>query len=165
MLLGSSGHRPIRVVVFSFICAACLNIFPLGLVGGFFQPDWVALVLIYWCLWDPERMGAGIGWVSGMLLDALDYAVLGKHALAKTVCGFLSNKISLRLRTYPVWQQSLGVAILVGVDTLVVALVQYMLDEQPLSLARWMTPFSSMLMWPLVLVVLHKRPHGHRYGP
>jgi len=164
MLLGSNQFRPVWVVVASFVVAACLNIFPTGLPGGYFQPDWVALVLIYWCLWEPERIGAGAGWASGLLLDVLDYAVLGKHALAKTVCGFAANRISLRLRVYPVWQQCIGVGILVAIDTLVVALVLLVLERPTMSLGRWLTPFASMLMWPLVLVALQRRSSNRSFG-
>ena len=111
-------------------------------------------MVIYWCFWEPERMSAGVGWISGLLLDIVNFAVMGKNMLAKTICAFLANKMSLRLRVYPVWQQTLGVGLLVTVDTLVVAAVQFFLGESLPSTGRWLTPVASMLMWPVVVAVL-----------
>jgi rod shape-determining protein MreD len=163
MLLSSSSRRPLWVIVASILVAACLNILPIGLMGGYFQPDWVALVLIYWCLWEPERIGAGTGWCAGLLLDLLHGGLLGRFALGKTLLGFVANKVSLRLRAYPVWQQSIGVAVLVLLDTLIHALIRMLLDEETLHLARWMTPLSSMIMWPIVVIVLNPRSRQRRY--
>ena len=162
MLLGSSHFRPLGTVVASLLIAGALNIFPTGWFGGYFQPNWVALVLIYWCLWEPERMGAGAGWLSGLLLDILDYSTLGVHALGLCVCGFVASRVSLRLRVYPTWQQCVGVGVLVAINTLIGALVSILLDQPPPTTGHLLSPLASMLMWPLVLVVLHRRPHGHR---
>ena len=162
MLLGSSNYRPLWIVVGSFLIAGCLNILPMGIMAGYFQPDWVVLVLIYWCFWEPERIGAGAGWCAGIFLDMLDYGTFGKHALAKLVCGFLANRISLRLRSYPVWQQSAAVGVLIAIDTLIVAIVQLFLDEPNLSIGRWCTPLASMVMWPVVLITL--KPAFPRHG-
>ena len=163
MLLGSSMQRPAWVIVASFALAGCLNIFPMGWLGGYFQPDWVALVLIYWCFWEPERVGPGVGWSAGLLVDVLTGGILGRYALGKTVVGFIAGKLSLRLRVYPLWQQCVGVAALVALDTLIHAMIRLLLEEQPLTLARWLTPAASMIMWPLVVVVLNPRSRQHRY--
>ena len=39
MLLGSSSFRPLWVVAFSLVVALILNVFPMGLLWGYFQPD------------------------------------------------------------------------------------------------------------------------------
>lgn len=164
MLLGNNQHRPAWVLVGSLLAATCLNIFPMGWLGGYFQPDWVALVLIYWSFREPERVGAGVGWSSGFLLDIVQNGVLGKHALGKTVLGFLANKVSLRFRSYPMWQQCVGVAALIAIETLAHAMIRFLLEEQTLSLARWMTPLASMIMWPLVVVTLNARQRVRGYS-
>lgn len=163
MLLGNSSFRPVWVVVASFLAAACLQILPTGWLGGYFQPDWVALVLIYWCFREPERMGPGVGWCGGLLLDIVQGGILGRHALAKTIVGFLSHRISLRIRTYPLWQQSIAVAFLIFVDTLIQALVRFLIDEPMMPLAGWLTPLASMLMWPLMVIILDHRQRSRRY--
>jgi rod shape-determining protein MreD len=164
VLIGSSAPRSAWLVAASFLAAACLNILPLGWLGGYFQPDWVSLVLIYWCIREPERTGAGVGWVSGLLVDLVSGGILGRYALGKTVLGFVSNKLSLRLRVYPVWQQCLGVAALVFLETLVYAVEGLLLGEAPLPLARWMTPLASSILWPLVVVILRPRSRTRGYG-
>ncbi len=163
MLIGSNTQRPAWFIVASFAAAGCLNVLPLGWLGGYFQPDWVALVLIYWCFWEPERVGAVAGWCAGLMLDLLTGGILGRFALGKTIVGFAANKISLRLRVYPVWQQCVGVAAIIALDTLTHAVVHLLLEEGPMPLARWLTPAASMIMWPLVVVLLSPRSRQHRY--
>ncbi len=163
MLLGSSQQRPLTLIVVSLALAGSLAILPLGWLGGYFQPDWVALVLIYWCIWEPERIGAGAGWCAGLMLDLLTGGILGRFALGMTVVGFLANKVSLRLRAFPLWQQCIGVAVLVSVDVLCHALVGAVLEEESLGLGRWLSPLASLLAWPLVVVVLAPRSRQRRY--
>jgi len=164
MLLGNSLHRSGWLVAVTIAASGCLNILPLGWLGGWFQPDWMALVLIYWCIHEPDRIGVTVGWLGGLLLDLLGGGILGRHALGKTVLAFAANKVSLRFRAYPLWQQCLGVAALIFVQTLVYALVRVLLAEPPLPLALWLTPAASMIMWPLVVVVLSPRSRSRRYG-
>jgi cell shape-determining protein MreD len=68
------------------------------------------------------------------------------------------------MRVYPVWQQSFGVAVLLALDTLTQALVRFFLDEDPFPIGRWLTPFASMILWPVVVVVLSPRSKLRRYG-
>ena len=34
-----------------------------------FRPEWVALVLIYWCMAVPNRVGVGVAWIVGLLQE------------------------------------------------------------------------------------------------
>ena len=74
--------KPVRLstIVASFACALLLNFLPwkdLRLV-----PDFVALVLCFWCVRQPRLVGLGVGWVLGLLYDAGSGVLLGQHALA-----------------------------------------------------------------------------------
>ena len=108
------------VVVVSFIIALLLTILPLPDWAAPYRPDWVLLVLIYWCMALPERIGVGTGWVMGLLLDVINGVLLGLHALAFSVVAYLAMLLHRRIRVFPLWQQALTVLILVGFSQLLV---------------------------------------------
>ena len=70
------------VIAISFLLAFLLAGIPLPSELQRFRPDWVAMVLIYWCMALPHRIGIGVGWTVGLLLDIGRGALLGQHALA-----------------------------------------------------------------------------------
>jgi len=81
---------PVRAstIVASFVLALFLNFLPwrdLRLV-----PDFVALVLIFWCVRQPRLIGLGIAWTLGLFADAGNGVLLGQHALAYSLLAFLS---------------------------------------------------------------------------
>ena len=48
-------------------------------------PTSLALVLVFWNVHQPRRVGVGLAFVFGLLMDVHDGAVLGQHALAYTL--------------------------------------------------------------------------------
>ena len=56
-------------IVLSFVAAFLLVLLPLPGWATMYRPDWVVLVLIYWCLVEPERVGPVAGWVVGLAVD------------------------------------------------------------------------------------------------
>ena len=73
---------PVRpwFIFFSLIAAALLNFLPTAHWPG--VPDWVALVLCFWCVREFRRVGMGWAFVLGLLMDVADGAVLGQHCFA-----------------------------------------------------------------------------------
>ena len=49
---------------------------------GYLRPHWVALVLIYWVIALPYRIGIAVAWVLGVILDILLGSLIGQHAIA-----------------------------------------------------------------------------------
>ena len=43
-------------------------------------PDWVALVLVFWSIREPRRVGMGAGFLLGVAMDVADVSLLGQHA-------------------------------------------------------------------------------------
>lgn len=84
-----------RFVVFSLIVALGLNFIPMG--RFFAVPDFVALVLAFWCVREPHRIGMGTGFVLGLLVDVAHGAVLGQHATAYVLLAWAAIYQSRRL--------------------------------------------------------------------
>ena len=87
--------------------AFLLNIVPLGRVPA--MPDFLALVLVFWNVHQPRRVGVGVAFVFGLLMDVHSGAVLGQHALAYTLLSFFAVTIHRRLLWFTVPSQALQI--------------------------------------------------------
>lgn len=142
------------VILSTLLAALVLTILPLPDWAQPFRPQWVALVLIYWCMALPHRVGVGFGFTFGILLDALTGTLLGQHALGFSVVAFATLKLHQRVRVFPLWQQSLVVLVLLVVEHLLALWVMGAISERPPGLIYWAVPPIGALLWPWIFVVL-----------
>ena len=124
-----------------------------------FLPDWVSLVLIYWALALPTRMGVSLAWLAGLVVDLFTLGIPGAHALSKAVLVYLVKMLALRMRTYPLWQQSVMITLLLGLEVLMLAIVDIVTDGGLGVLHRWTAVIVGGLAWPLVYVALRRSRH------
>lgn len=141
-------HRGGGLIIVSFLLAFALLIVPLPESLRLLRPEWVTLVLIYWCMALPTRVGVGIGWFSGLLLDVARDALLGQYALALALVAFLTLHLHQRLRVFPLWQQALTVFVLVLLQSLLVMWVKGLTGQAPDFWKVLLPAFTSMLVWP-----------------
>ena len=121
-----------------------------------YVPDWVTLVLIYWCMAAPQRVGVGAAWLVGLGLDLLSFGLVGSHALTKTVIAFLVGRVALRLRTYPVWQQTAFILILLVIETAILVVIEYLVDGQLGGMFSWPALAVGVAVWPLLFWFLRR---------
>ncbi|MEE4378299.1 MAG: rod shape-determining protein MreD [Candidatus Competibacteraceae bacterium] len=142
------------IILLSFIVAFLLTIIPLPLWVDRFRPDWLGLVLIYWCMAVPQRVGIGTGWLMGLFLDAAQGTLLGQHALALAVVAFLTLKTYRRIRVLPLWQQSFSVLVFLGLNQLLVFWINGVIGYPPRDFWYLGPALGGMLFWPWVFVIL-----------
>jgi len=158
----SHNTRSRLIIAASLLVALVLSILPWPVWTEQFRPDWVALVLIYWCIALPNRVGVGTAWTVGLMLDVLYGSMLGENALAKSLIAFLAVRFHLQLRMFPRWQQGMVVLLLVVVNNLLVLWIKHLAGQAP-STWSYLTPsIVSMLLWPWLFVILRDiRRHGN----
>jgi rod shape-determining protein MreD len=142
--------RPVKVstIFLSFLAALLLNFLPwkdLRLV-----PDFVALVLCFWCIRQPRLVGLGVAWSLGLLIDAGNGVLLGQHALAYSVLAFLALWLSRRVLWFGTVQQSLHVAALLLAEQGVVMLVRIASGAGFPGWAILVGPLLGAVLWPLL---------------
>lgn len=142
------------VIFLSFVAAYILTLIPLPAWAAFYRPEWVILVLIYWCLSLPKRIGIVIGWLLGLMMDALTGAVLGQHALALVVIAYITLRWHRRIRQQTIWQQALNVLLLVILARLLKGWVHGIGGHFVNGWRFWMPAVTSMLLWPWLFIVL-----------
>lgn len=118
--------------------------------GSRIRPPWVALTVIYWSLALPQRSGLFTAWLAGLLLDVVSGSLMGAHAFALAAIIYLVQRMHLQLRIYPVWQQSLAIAILLLLFELPLFWVDGATGTRALSPWRWAILFSGAIFWPAV---------------
>ena len=82
-------------ILLTLILALVLNLVPFGRFPGI--PDWVALVLTFWCIHQPLKVGMAAGFVLGLAMDVADASVMGQHALAYVLLAYFAAGWSRRV--------------------------------------------------------------------
>ncbi len=147
-------HHGGWVIIASLILAFMLTAMPLPEWAVNWRPAWVAMVLIYWCMALPDRVGIGIGWLLGLLLDVQQGTVLGQHALGLAVIAYITLKSHQRLRVYPLVQQAILVCCYVLLFQFLVLWIKGMMGLPPQHWTFWMPALTSMLLWPWLFIIL-----------
>lgn len=142
------------VIVASLLFAFWLSVLPLPEWARWARPEWVALVLIYWVIALPQRIGVGVAWLTGLGLDLVEGAPLGENALALAVIAYLALILYQRMRMYAAWQQAGVVFVLVGINQLLCHWVQTMTAKAMPTLMFLFPALVSALLWPSVFLLL-----------
>lgn len=142
------------VIFFTLLVSLVLSILPMPEGLQLYRIQWTALVLIYWSMAVPERVGVGISFVAGLLLDILTGTLLGQHALGLSVIGFVTIKTHKRVRVFPLWQQSLFVVALLLVERLLFFWVDGTIGRPAQTAESWIAPLLGGLIWPWMFIIL-----------
>jgi rod shape-determining protein MreD len=146
---------PARVwfIYFSLLAAFVLNLTPLGRVPGI--PDWLALVLCFWCIHQPLKVGMAAGFFFGLAMDVANAGVMGQHAFAYVLLAFAACGLSRRVLWFPLAQQALHVLpLLLGAQLVMLAIRLATGAEFP-GLLYFLSSLVAALLWhPLNYVLL-----------
>jgi len=145
---------PVRAgtIVASFALALFLNFLPWPDMRV--VPDFVALVLAFWCVRQPRLVGIGIGWMIGLVADAGNGVLLGQHALAYSLLAFLAIWLSRRILWFGPGLQALHVALLLLVSQGAALLVRLAAGDPFPGWAILVGPLAGAALWPAVTWLL-----------
>lgn len=136
----------------SLIVALLLNMLPLGRVP--WMPDFLALVLVFWNVHQPLRVGIGLAFMFGLAMDVHQTALLGQHALSYTALSFFAAMLQRRLLWFKVPSQAVQVLPLFfaahGVELIIRMLGGGIFPGWILLMA----PLLETLLWPVASVLL-----------
>ncbi|MGC4078754.1 MAG: rod shape-determining protein MreD [Rubrivivax sp.] len=117
-------------------------------------PDLLAVVLVFWTVHQPRRVGVGVGFCFGLLLDVHQGALLGQHALAYSLLAYVAISSHRRLLWFGVVEQALQIAPLFFAAHLVSLLVGLAAGGMFPGWWLLLAPVIEALAWPLVTIVL-----------
>ena len=156
--------QPVRpwFILLSLFVALLLNFIPTA--DWPWMPDWIALVLVFWCIREPRRAGMGSGFVLGLIMDVADASLMGQHSLAYVIVAYLATSLSRRILWFPLGQQALHVLPLLLSVQIVQLAVRLMPGIEFPGLLYLAGPFIATALWlPLTFVLLlpQYRPIEH----
>jgi len=141
-----------------------LNFIPFHEDIAVFRPDFVVIVIIYWAVNYPHKMGMSIAFCTGLMMDVANAGILGQHALAYCIAVYLTLILGRRLRIFSLVQQAPQVGFILLVMQIVIALVA---ASGGTDLPAWPYYFAAVtgsLLWLPVSLML-RAPLRQRSDP
>ena len=148
--------RPVNpaFIALTLLVGLLLNLLPLTGTVLMLRPDFLALVLLYWCIQAPRYVGVGIAWFMGLLMDVGDATVFGQHALAYAFLAYAAEYFRRRVLRFPLWQQAAQVGVLLALCAALVLLVRIVGGSPLPPWTYFVAALSGAALWPAVSVVL-----------
>jgi rod shape-determining protein MreD len=136
----------------SLLLALLVNTLPLGRTP--WMPDFLALVLVFWSVHQPMRVGIGVAFVFGLAMDVHQTALLGQHALAYTALSFLAITIHRRLLWFTVPSQAVQVMPLFLAAHAIELAVRMLAGGVFPGFSIVIAPLAEALLWPVISILL-----------
>ena len=136
----------------SLTVALLLNMVPVGRTA--WMPDLLALVIVFWGVHQPSRVGIGAAFVFGLCMDVHQASMLGQHALSYTTLGFFAITIHRRLLWYPVLSQALQVLPLFALSQLIEVITRMIGGGVFPGWTVLISPGVEAALWPLASALL-----------
>ena len=142
---------------FTLALALLLDMLPLGRQP--WRPDLLALVLVFWTIHQPLRVGVGAAFVFGLFMDVHRAGLLGQHALVYTALSYLAIMVHRRILWFPVSSQALQVLPLLMAVHVLELVVRLISGSGLPGWSFWLSPFLQALLWPVVSLLLLMPQH------
>lgn len=146
-------------IALTLLAALALQMLPLGRMPA--APDLLAVVLAFWTVYQPTRVGVAVAFVGGLLIDVHQGAVLGQHALAYTVLSYLSVVMRRRLLWFNLAGQAVQMLPVFAAVHLVSLLARLVAGGMFPGWWWLAAPLGEALLWPLAvwgLLAPQRRP-------
>ncbi len=139
-------------LIITLLLAFLANLVPLGRMPA--MPDFLAVALVFWNVHQPRRVGVGVAFLFGLMMDVHGGALLGQHALAYTLLSFGAISLHRRLLWFGVAEQALQVLPLFALAHVVSVAIR--LAAGGMFPGWWMllAPVLESMLWPLVAALL-----------
>jgi rod shape-determining protein MreD len=139
-------------IALTLVIALMLDLLPWSNATG--VPDWLALVIVFWSVHEPRRMGIGSAWALGLVMDAANGALLGQHALAYSLLAFSAIALSRRLLWFALWPQALHVFVMMLGAQLVMLAIRLSAGGAFPGVLFFLGSVLSAALWPFITYAL-----------
>ena len=137
---------------FTLILALMVNMLPVGRLP--WMPDLLAVVLVFWSVHQPLRIGVVAAFLFGLAVDVHQTSLLGQHALAYTTLSYFAITIHRRLLWFTVPSQSVQVLPLFAAAHAIELAIRMLAGGAFPGLGVLLAPVLESVLWPVVSVLL-----------
>jgi rod shape-determining protein MreD len=141
--------------------ALVLTLVPIGRAAAWWRPEWLLLVLVYWAIALPHRVGLAMALGVGLIVDVMEGSPIGQHMLSLGLVVTAARLMYQRLRVFTLAQQASVVFILVGIHQLIGQWLMGLEGVRPSGIAFLYPALSSALVWPPVMLALRGVRRGY----
>jgi rod shape-determining protein MreD len=151
-------------IALSLGVALMLNLLPWSGAWLWVKPDFVALVVLYWCIEQPRRVGFVSAWVLGLFMDVADGTLFGQHALAYSILAFAGIVLHRRVRMFSGTPQVIHVVLLLLMNDIIVMCIRLAAGADFPGFQYFIGSFVAGALW-LPLGALLRLPQRPRNDP
>ena len=152
----TSTSKVFSVVGLTLFVALVLTVLPPPDLVFLYWPDWVVVVVFYWALMLPERIGPWIGFIVGTLLEVISVKSFGVIGLGMATLAFAVNRAHLQLRVLSIWQQMIVVGVFVGIFKLLTGWLYGLISGFAISSEYFYSLIGCMVSWPFIFILLQE---------
>ena len=136
----------------SLLLALVANMLPLGRTP--WLPDIVAVVLVFWSVHQPQRVGIGVAFFFGLGMDVHQTSLLGQHALAYTALSYFAITIHRRLLWFSVPSQAVQVLPMFLAAHAIELAIRMAAGGAFPGFHMLLAPLIEAALWPVISVIL-----------
>lgn len=140
-------------VVVTLVLAAILETLVLPDLLTPLRPAWLTLVVVYWLMRHPEKVGVTFAASVGLLLDVITGSYFGIHMLSLSILAYFVSLMHQRMNMFPMLQQAAIVFILVGIHLMLVTLLQSQLGGLDTSMDYMWKALTTAVLWPMIVLL------------
>lgn len=126
----------------------------LGLLGWRWLPDVLAMVLVFWIVYQPRRVGLVVAFILGLAMDVHESSLLGQNALSYVVLSAMAVAMQRRLLWFPLREQALQIIPLFVVASLLEWITRLVVSDALPHWSQLMAPLLQAALWPMVGALL-----------
>ena len=142
------------VIWASLALALMLGIMPMPEWARLLRPDWALLVLLFWVLEVPQRVGVTVAFIVGICLDILHETPLGQHAIGLVLVAYLAHIGHRQVQQFPLWQRTLVVMTLLMVFELTQIWIEGANGRDLHWESRAYPILTGLILWPWLHLML-----------
>ena len=151
---GQQLLMPVRpgFIALSVAITFIVSLLPLG--GLAWMPDLLMVVLAFWAMHHPQRLGMGVAFALGLCMDVQQTSMLGQHALAYVLVVYVAHRSSRRMMWFSPLTQALQMLPVFLAVHLVQVLIRMAAGNMFPGLSIALAPVLEAALWPLVSALL-----------
>lgn len=142
-----------RFIAMTLVLGLLANML-LGLLGWRWLPDVLSIVLVFWIVYQPRRVGLVVAFILGLAMDVHESSLLGQNALSYVVLSAMALAMQRRLLWFPLREQALQIIPLFVVASLLEWVTRLVVNDMLPHWSQLIAPLIQAALWPLVGALL-----------
>lgn len=153
----------LKFILLTLVSGLLLNLLPWHGLALSLRPDFVALILLFWAIREPRKLGFAAVWIAGLLMDVGDGVILGQHAFAYSLGVYAAIVLHRRIQRFTLWQQASHVLLLLLLLQATMVLIQLFGGGIFPGLGYFLSSLTGAMLWP-AMSLLFLLPQRGRPG-